>query len=39
MKISKRHRLIIIISFLILAILTGLSYAWSRQSVGILEKR
>ena len=39
MKISKRHKIIVISSIIILVILTVVSYFWSRQSVAVLEKR
>lgn len=39
MKISKRHKIIVISSIIILVILTVVSYFWSRQSVTVLEKR
>ncbi|MCC4411732.1 alpha/beta hydrolase [Limosilactobacillus reuteri] len=39
MKISKRHKIIIISSIVILVLLTAVSYCWSRKSVSVLEKR
>ena len=39
MKISKRHKIIIISSIVILVLLTVVSYCWSRKSVSVLEKR
>lgn len=39
MKISRRHKVIIISSLVILALLTLISYCWSRQSVSVLRRR
>ena len=39
MKISKRHKIIIISSIVILVLLTVVSYCWSRKSISVLEKR
>ena len=39
MRISKRHKIIIWVSALILAIMTLASYGWSRQSVAQLQRR
>lgn len=39
MKISRRHKVIIISSLVILALLTIISYCWSKQSVSVLRRR
>lgn len=39
MKISRRHKVIMISSLVILALLTIISYCWSKQSVSVLRRR